>query len=96
MRSTNDSSVKLPSRSDNEWPQLRLRVAEQAASGAVESSELAADLPPGLQTLELCLNDRRVGSIADGTDDLPAAAVKSQFPYGEMAASLHRQEALLP
>jgi hypothetical protein len=89
MWSTNDSTVKLPSISDNEWLQLRLHIAEETAGGAFHSGELAADLSPGLQALELCLNDRRVGSIADGTDNLPATAAKAQLVNGEIAASFH-------
>ena len=67
-----------------------LGVTEQAAGGAFECGELAAGLAPGLQSVELCLHGGRLGSIADGTDDLPAAAAKPQFVDGEVAASLQR------
>jgi hypothetical protein len=96
MRSTNVATVNLPSVSGNEWLQLRLGVAEQAAGGAFERGELAANSAPGLQTVELRLHDGRLCSIADGTDDLPAAAAKSHFVDDAFPASLERKEALLP
>jgi len=88
MRSTDNATVKLPSRSGNEWLQLRLRVSKQAAGSAVESGELAAGLALGLQAVELRFNGLRLFSVAEGTDDLSAAAAKSKLVDDAVAASL--------
>ena len=77
MRSADNATVKFPSMRGYERLQMSLRFAEQAACSAIESGELAADLAPGLQAVEFCLNGGCRGCIADRPDDLLAAAAKS-------------------